>query len=447
MKQSLLIILVFIVSGMMPAFSQIDFGNLEEEQIYRVGGKYNKWSVTAGFGPVIYYADVIDYTFFPSGNWKFGPSLSLARQFGRSWAVDANFLMADMYGQKYKRYFEGDFQEYSLNLTAYLNQLIIGGPIKDKLNIYGKIGLGVNYFRSAMREQETDAYLTVDDIFGDGGAGGYPTSYADWNGTDYLVIGYERDNPEAQVKRKSQIVIPIGIGMRYRLSKSFDLGFETTLRNMVSDNLDVDMTGADNDSYMYAAFSVTYKIGKKDKRHASWTYKDFNLDYQRDRARDPLAQKLDSLKKELEWLAANDSVKSDTTIIQTERLIKKELFAASVFFDFDKSLITSRSHRTLATVARYMRKNPGTKMLVQGYCDDRGSYEYNEKLSQRRCQSVVDVLVKDYGLDASQFVIEPRGKKELLSDTRKLAPRGVHLVNRRVDIFQITEPKPESDEE
>jgi outer membrane protein OmpA-like peptidoglycan-associated protein len=152
-----------------------------------------------------------------------------------------------------------------------------------------------------------------------------------------------------------------------------------------------------------------------------------------------LAHKLDSLRAHLDELAAlNDSAVGDTTYISQDETIRHELFAASVFFDFDKSEVTSRTHRTLAGVARYMSENPEVVIKIQGYTDDRGSYEYNEKLSERRCLAIKDVLVKDYGLDAARFVIEPKGKVELLSDTRKLAPRGVHLVNRRVDIFQVT---------
>jgi outer membrane protein OmpA-like peptidoglycan-associated protein len=435
MKKFLLLLIV-LTSGISITYSQIDFGNLEEEQIYRKGSKYNRWSITAGFGPVIYYPDVIDYTLFPSDNWKMGPSFSVARHFGRSWSVDAQFIMADMYGQKYNRYFEGDFREMTVNLSTSLNQLILGGPMRDRWNVYLKLGIGVNYFRSAMREQGTDRFLEVDEIFG---GGGYPNAYADWKPTDFLVMGYDRENPSKEIKRESEIVIPMGIGARYRINKSFDVGLETTLRNLGGDNLDVDMTGADNDSYIYTAVSLTYKLGKKNKRHSSWTYKDFNLSYERDRSRDPLAQKLDSLKNELAMIAASDSVVGDTTVIQTESIIRKESFASSVFFDFDKSEISSSAHRQIANVARFMRKNPSVRMLVQGYCDDRGSAEYNVKLSQRRCMAVVDVLVKDYGMDASRFDVEPKGKQELLSDTRALAPRGVHLVNRRVDIFQITE--------
>jgi outer membrane protein OmpA-like peptidoglycan-associated protein len=442
MKRTLLS-LCLILTGFTATFAQIDFGSLEEEQIYRPDSAYNTWSITVGYGPVVYYTDIIDYTLFPSSELKLGPSVQISKQFGRSWALEGEFIMADMYGQKYNRYFEGDFREASLNVKAYINQLIFNGPLKDRWNIYAKIGLGVNFFRSTMREQGTDRLLTMDDIFG--GVSGYPTSYGDWDPDDFLVMGYERNgyasaDPDLEeIARESGLVVPIGLGVRYRVNRSFDVGVETALHNMVSDNMDVDMTGADNDSYMHAALSLTYKFGKKDKRHASWTYKDFNLSYERDRMRDPLAQKLDSLRAHLDELAAlSDSAVGDTSYISQDETIRHELFSASVFFDFDKSEISARTHRTLAGVARYMKEHPEVTIKIQGYTDDRGSYEYNLKLSERRCQAVKDVLVKDYGVDASRFVTEPKGKAELLSDTRKLAPRGVHLVNRRVDIFQVT---------
>jgi outer membrane protein OmpA-like peptidoglycan-associated protein len=94
-------------------------------------------------------------------------------------------------------------------------------------------------------------------------------------------------------------------------------------------------------------------------------------------------------------------------------------------------------------VARFMKENKNERVLVQGYCDERGSDDYNVRLSQRRCNVVVDVLVHDYGIDADRFETEPRGEFELLSDTKKLAPRGIHRVNRRVDIFLIQEQKSE----
>jgi outer membrane protein OmpA-like peptidoglycan-associated protein len=443
MRKFILFLLLAVILSPVLLHAQIDFGNLEEEQIYKRENKYNTWSLTLGYGPVIYYTDVINYTFLPKDNWKFGPSIQLAKQFGRSWAIESQFIMADMYGTKYQRYFEGNFRELSVNVNAYLNQLIMNGPMRDRWNIYGKIGLGVNAFRSAQKSLgdgtlDQGDVLWVNYIYNI--PSGYPTSYADWDPNDYLVMGYKRDNPNLEkTSRQTELIVPIGAGVRYRVNKSFDLGAEVTLRNLVSDNFDVDMTGADNDSYMHATFSLTYKIGRKNKRHSSWTYKDFNLAYDRQRARDPMVMKLDSLRQQLDYLAANDSVVNDTTYIRIDETQRFENYSASVFFDFDKSIITPASQRTIAGVARFMRDNPELRILVQGYTDDRGSYEYNLKLSDRRCTSVIDILVKDFGIDPSRFEKETKGKAELLSDTRKLAPRGVHLVNRRVDIFPIIE--------
>lgn len=440
MRKFVLLILLFASGIIFVKAQQIDFYNLEEEQLYNPDRKYNTWSLTAGIGPLIYYTDVVDYTVFPSQNWKFGPTFLISKQFGRPWSIDAQFLMADMYGEKNTRYFEGDFYDLSLNLNVSINQLVLFGPIRDKLNIYGKIGLGVNYFRSRQRSLETGAWITVGDIHG--GTPGYPRPYG-WADTDYLAIGYDNDDPEEETDRGSEMVVPIGMGIDYRLNKSFDVGFELTLRNLTQDNLDVNLTGADNDSYMSAAVTVTYKLGKKDKRHALWTYKDFNMAYQRERNLDPNAQKLDSLRQRLEEIAANDSAVTDTSFIYQETIEYRNILAASVFFDFDKSNIKPEAHKVLAIVARFMKEHPNEKVLVQGYCDERGTDDYNVKLSQRRCDAVVDVLVNDYGLDEDRFRTEPNGEGRLLSDTKKLAPRGVHSVNRRVDIFLQKAPEGE----
>ena len=436
----------FIFSFLLVIFStnisaqQIDFYNLDEEQLYNPDKKYNTWSVTAGFGPVVYYTDVVDYTVFPSKNWKFGPSVIISKQFGRPWSFDAQFLTADMYGEKNSRFFEGNFYDLTLNLNVSINQLVLFGPIRDRLNIYGKIGLGANYFRARQQNIETGAWITVGDVHNS--TPGYPRPYG-WAESDFLAMGYDRADPSKETDRASEMVVPIGMGVDYRLNKSFDIGAELTLRNLTQDNLDVNLTGADNDSYMSVLVTVTYKIGKKDKRHALWTYKDFNLAYQRDRQLDPMAQKLDSLRKRLDYIAANDSSTTDTTYIYKETIVRRNVLAASVFFDFDRSNIKHEAQKVLAMVARFLKENPQERVVVQGYCDERGSDDYNLHLSQRRCDAVVESLVYDYGLEKSRFETEPEGESKLLSDTKKLAPRGIHSVNRRVDIFLVRDKKSE----
>ncbi len=446
-RKYILLIVMFLTSVSM--FAQIDFGKLSEEQIYRKGNKYNTWSVSVGFGPVIYYTDVIDYTIFPKSNWRFGPAIMVSKQFNRPWGLEAQFLTANMYGQKNQRYFEGSFMEATVNLTFSINQFAMFGPIADHWDIYGKIGLGAVIFRSRQRSRY-DQVLGIDTL----SAGdimrvrnvyeyvSYPRPEG-WQPDDYLVIGWDRDGaqtpPLPEQKRKTDIVLPFGIGVKYRLSPSFDLGAEVIMHSVAKDNFDVNMTGADNDAYMYTSFNITYKIGKKNKRHPVWTYKDFNIAYKQQREHDPLAHKLDSLKQQLDSIAANDSVVVDTTHIFTESVVYEEGVSASVFFDFDKSNITRRSQKELAKVARAMENDSTIRIMITGYCDARGTDDYNYRLSLRRCNAVLDVLVHDYGISKDRFLIEPKGESELLSDTNKLKPRGLHMVNRRVDLFMIVE--------
>ena len=449
---------IFLLIFLFPAINmlaQTDFGKLSEEQIYRKGNKYNTWSVTVGAGPVIYYTDVVDYTIFPKSNWKFGPSIMVSKQFNRPWGVDAQFLTANMYGQKNHRYFEGNFMEGTINLTFSINQFAAFGPIADKWDFYGKIGFGAVFFRSMQRALYNQKYQSPDgtveeDVKKDDimkakyvyDFVSYPMP-EDWGPDDYLMIGWKKDSlktpPADKTNRKAEIVLPIGFGVKYRLSKSFDLGVEVMMHSVAADNLDVNMTGADNDAYMYSSFNLTYKIGKKNKRHPVWTYKDFNIAYKQRRDTDPLAAKLDSLSNQLDSLAANDSIVTDTTYIYTESIVYEEGVSTSVFFDFDKSTISRRAHKEIAKVARAMENDSTIKIRIVGYCDARGSDDYNYRLSLRRCNAVLDVLVHDYGISKDRFQVQPMGEKDLLSDTNKLKPRGLHMVNRRVDLFMIKE--------
>ena len=434
MKAKIHILAILAIFGTLwPLQAQIDFGSLSDQQLYKRENKYNNWTIGLGLGPVFYFTDIIDYTIFPKDHYRFAPSIVVARQFNRPWGLEAQLMMADMYGQKNGRYFSGNLIDASLNLTLSINQMAIFGPISDRWNIYAKLGFGLVYFRSRVRDVEDNSFKKVSDVYPF--ISGYPNPYG-WDGEDYLVIGYDRKgDPTNKQKRKSEVVIPIGLGAQYRINERWDAGMELIMHSMTKDNLDVNLSGADNDAYLYPTLTIRYKIGKKDRRHPVWTYKDFNLSQRRNREKDPLAMKIDSLKQRLDELAANDSVTNDTTTIYSETVIYEDDIFASVFFEFDKSNLSERSHKTLAQIAKAMKENGASRVIIHGYCDARGTDQYNIRLSERRCQAVLDVLVKDYGLEESRFELDPKGEAELLSDTDKLKPRGLHLVNRRVDLL------------
>lgn len=65
----------------------------------------------------------------------------------------------------------------------------------------------------------------------------------------------------------------------------------------------------------------------------------------------------------------------------------------SVYYDFDKFDVKNDFRPMIEAHARYLRENGGTKMLVQGNTDERGSREYNLALGQRRSEGVKRMLM------------------------------------------------------
>jgi peptidoglycan-associated lipoprotein len=65
----------------------------------------------------------------------------------------------------------------------------------------------------------------------------------------------------------------------------------------------------------------------------------------------------------------------------------------SVFYDYDRSDIKDEYRPILQAHGKFLAERRGTKMLVQGNCDERGSREYNIALGQRRAEGVKRVLV------------------------------------------------------
>lgn len=74
-----------------------------------------------------------------------------------------------------------------------------------------------------------------------------------------------------------------------------------------------------------------------------------------------------------------------------EKQIKIDL-AADVLFDFDKSDLRPEAGPALAKVGEVLAAYPQAVVLIEGHTDAKGSDAYNQKLSQRRAQSVLDAL-------------------------------------------------------
>ncbi len=82
-----------------------------------------------------------------------------------------------------------------------------------------------------------------------------------------------------------------------------------------------------------------------------------------------------------------------------------------IFFNYDKYDVSTDAQAVLAKDATYLLSHPNAKILVGGYCDERGSNEYNLALGQNRADSAKKVLVSA-GVAASRIRIISYGKEK-----------------------------------
>ena len=68
-------------------------------------------------------------------------------------------------------------------------------------------------------------------------------------------------------------------------------------------------------------------------------------------------------------------------------------FFMPVYFDFDDYSVKSEYQTGLRKAADYLLSHPGMDLLIEGYCDDRGTEEYNLVLGEQRALSVRRYLV------------------------------------------------------
>lgn len=70
-----------------------------------------------------------------------------------------------------------------------------------------------------------------------------------------------------------------------------------------------------------------------------------------------------------------------------------DLLKRSIYYDYGKFDIKDEYRGIVEMHAKYLRENPGLKMVIEGNADERGSREYNVGLGQRRSDSVKKMLL------------------------------------------------------
>jgi peptidoglycan-associated lipoprotein len=101
-------------------------------------------------------------------------------------------------------------------------------------------------------------------------------------------------------------------------------------------------------------------------------------------------------------------------VVPSNTLSAEEEFKANVqdaFFDYDTYDIRGDSQAVLAKDASYLVSHPNVKVVIGGYCDERGSNEYNLALGQNRADAAKNALIQA-GVAASRIRVVSYGKEK-----------------------------------
>jgi len=109
---------------------------------------------------------------------------------------------------------------------------------------------------------------------------------------------------------------------------------------------------------------------------------------------------------------------------ETRPLTEEEKFAAMslsdlnaakplghVFFAYDSSELTDEARAALSKNSEWLKRWSGTRISVEGHCDERGTPEYNLGLGERRA-SAVKAYLTSLGIGGDRVTTVSKGKEQ-----------------------------------
>jgi peptidoglycan-associated lipoprotein len=100
--------------------------------------------------------------------------------------------------------------------------------------------------------------------------------------------------------------------------------------------------------------------------------------------------------------------------VPSNTMSAEEEFKANVqdiFFDYDSYDVRTDAQATLSRDSAYLNSHPNIRIVIGGYCDERGSDEYNLALGENRANSAKQALVTA-GIAANRIRVISYGKEK-----------------------------------
>ncbi len=406
------------------------------------GGRaqYRTWSLGINGGvlaPVVLTGGTDDFT-----NWdvNLGYGISLRKQLGHAFGLEANVFRGKLSASNKDavnsvkngvREYETDIQ-YSADLRGVINVATVDFLRRENsVNFFLTAGYGIMAYNPKL----TLANGTV--VNGKG-------TYGDpGDNHDYIKAAY----------------IPVGGGVKFKVSDRVSFNLAYTMNFVDGDNLDaVYAGGTSKDKFSYGSAGLEFSLGSKAKPNLDWVNP---VAMMYDELKDPtLRQEVEALKNRVSNVEKSvEDLKKDTdgdgVADQFDKCagtpagtkvdgsgcplpVPAPVTAApevsnvtgfeTIQFEFNSYVLKTESYPTLDKLSSVLRENGG-KVTVKGYASSEGTAAYNMKLSKDRANSVKTYLVNS-GVNASQVASKGFGEANPIASNDTEEGR---IQNRRVE--------------
>ena len=255
------------------------------------------WSLNIHFGTTTPFTDIRSYdwsrqTKKPS-ELQWGAGLGLTKMFNSAFGLNVDYTLGKLLGRTVER---GGFAEE----RQYWKQLFperteAQGPVYFKTNVFHQatvnfyidwLGLGTSYNKfiksqltgKPIKSRKFAFYTKI-------GVGLIRTSSQIYNVKDDKPIT-NNNYLRGYTNKFTEVVFPLGVGMKFKVSKAFDIGIEGTFTFTNSDKLDAlqfqsrvdgdrtvnSLSKINRDAYAYVNVNFAYKFGRigSQKEHVEW---------------------------------------------------------------------------------------------------------------------------------------------------------------------------------
>ncbi len=205
----------------------------------------DNWSATAQIGLSLFRGDFdVDKVITFPGEIGIALNKQVLSTGILNGGIKGQFNFGQLKGTKNNYSFENKYKEGSINFQVILNTWIDRNFRFEKVRPYAFAGIGFINYRVLLRDPE--GFVT--------GGYGYEIKEGD--------IEYNGKNPQKD-KPETDLMLPLGLGLNYKLSPKINLEVEASSRFINSDKLD-GRVKYKNDKYWFFSVGITYMFSNKE---------------------------------------------------------------------------------------------------------------------------------------------------------------------------------------